>query len=122
MWYTTSKRDARSGKSTAVMSIRHLNCVFTWSRRNLGARGGVWGGGELGERQGTVLLGRGHCVTLGKGEDTDMRVAPSCSQCHQHVLSLGAAWTCLCYAPTAATSSLCTSLSGHFLSGSASAL
>jgi hypothetical protein len=24
-WYTTSKREARSGKSTAVMSIKHLN-------------------------------------------------------------------------------------------------
>lgn len=29
MWYTTSKRAGRSGKSTAVMSIRHLNCVLT---------------------------------------------------------------------------------------------
>jgi hypothetical protein len=35
MWYTTSNRAARSGKSTAVTSIRHLNWVLTWSRRNL---------------------------------------------------------------------------------------
>ncbi len=32
-WYTTSKRCGRSGKSTAVMSMRHLNCVFVWSRK-----------------------------------------------------------------------------------------
>jgi hypothetical protein len=44
--YTTSKRAGRSGKSTAVMSIKHLNWVFTWSRRNLGQQERKWHAGD----------------------------------------------------------------------------